>query len=364
MRWKRVDNVQKKKIEFDEPTSLIQKEPIKKEEDSILKEMFGNIKLSIKEKFNRIFNKEEKQSKASFYHIETKRQLNSKKVIMLSASILVAIVIIVGTICMISANNKKQKEQEEYRAEVQRIREEEEIKRQQEEAKKEEERQAKLPKLTQEGVENMENIYFADRRRVFLTFDDGPSSNTGPILDILQQEGVKATFFELGTRVEAQPDMVKRAYDEGHYIASHGYSHVYSQIYSSARTVLDEYNQCVQAIRNAIGESEYEPHLFRFPGGFPGGPYTAVKTQAREILLENGILNIDWNALSGDAEGNNFPVETLMARTNETVGSKNNVVLLMHDSQAKTTTVEALPQIIAYFRDRGYEFTNFYEVIK
>ena len=210
----------------------------------------------------------------------------------------------------------------------------------------------------------MKDIYFADRRRVFLTFDDGPSTNTGPILDILKQEQVPATFFVLGTRVEAQPESVKRAYDEGHFIASHGYSHVYSQIYTSPQTVLDEYNQSVQAIRNALGESEYNPHLFRFPGGLPGGKYEEVKKQANQLLSDNGVLNIDWNALSGDAEGNNFPVATLMARTEETVGKKNNVVLLMHDSQAKTTTVEALPQIIAFFRDRGYEFVNFYDVIK
>ena len=68
--------------------------------------------------------------------------------------------------------------------------------------------------------------------------------------------------------------------------------------------------------------------------------------------------------MSGDAEANSLPVEKLIARTDETVKNQNSVVLLMHDSQEKVTTVEALPQIIAYFRDRGYEFVNFYEIIK
>ena len=306
----------------------------------------------------------DKNEKASFYLIETESTFTKTRIIAISAIAITVILLVIATILIMTTDAKKQKEQEEVKAQM-----EEEYKKQEEEkakleAKKEAERQAKLPKLTEEGIANMENIYFADCKRVFLTFDDGPSINTEPILDTLKQENVKATFFELGTRVEAQPDSVKRAYDEGHYIASHGYSHIYSQIYASTQSVLDEYNQCVQAIRNAIGESEYNPHLFRFPGGLPGGPYAELKAQAKQLLNDNGILNIDWNALSGDAEGNDLPVETLMARLNETVGQKNNVVLLMHDSQTKTTTVEALPQIIAFFRDRGYEFVNFYDVIK
>ncbi len=317
--------------------------------------------------FRNIINKFKKSNKnipeqhASFYHIEENKK--SKMVIVIT-TVLVVMVIIVGTVMLISQNIKKAEEEEAKRIEIQKQREEEIARIEEEEARKEAERQAKLPKLTEEGIANMENIYHSDKKRVFLTFDDGPSKNTEPILNILQQEGIKATFFELGINVEAKPEMVKRAYDEGHYIASHGYSHVYSKIYTSTQTVLEEYNQCIQAIRNAIGESEYDPHLFRFPGGLPGGPYADLKKEAEQLLLQNNILNIDWNALSGDAEGNNLPVEKLMARTDGSVGTKNSVVLLMHDSQAKTTTVEALPQIIAYFRDRGYEFVNFYEIIK
>ena len=309
--------------------------------------------------------KDSKKTKASFYLIETqqKEDLNKTKVAVAIATLVIVLAIVITTIVMILANNEKRKEQETYYAEIERIKEEEEKIRKEEE-RKEAERQAKLPKLTKQGIDNMNNIYFADSRRVFLTFDDGPSTNTATILDILKQENVKATFFELGSRVEQMPELVKRAYDEGHYIASHGYPHVYSQIYTTPQTVLDEYNQSIQAIRNSIGESEYDPHLFRFPGGLPGGKYAEIKAQAAQLLLDNKILNVDWNALSGDAEGNNIPTEQLLARTNETVGSKNNVVLLMHDAQTKATTVEALPQIIAFFRDRGYEFVNFYEVIK
>ena len=90
---------------------------------------------------------------------------------------------------------------------------EEEKQKQQEEQNKKEE---KLPKLTDEGRENMKNIYHSETKRAFLTFDDGPSTNTSTILDILNSQNIKATFFMLGTRVEAMPETVKKVYEHGH----------------------------------------------------------------------------------------------------------------------------------------------------
>ena len=117
------------------------------------------------------------------------------------------------------------------------------------------------------GRKNIENIYHSETKRAFLTFDDGPSAVTPTILEVLKQENVKASFFVLGSRVEDMPDIIKRIYEEGHYIANHGYSHTYSAIYSSPQAVLDEYNKCNEAVKKAIGKQEYNSHLFRFPGG-------------------------------------------------------------------------------------------------
>ena len=225
-------------------------------------------------------------------------------------------------------------------------------------------RQEKLPKLTQTGIENMNHIYSSDTKRAFLTFDDGPSSNTKQILDILNERGIKATFFVLGSNVEKHPEVVKRMYDEGHFIANHGYSHVYKTIYQSPQAVLDEYNKCNQVVRDAIGEQEYNSHLFRFPGGLVGGKYADIKNQANDLLLQNNIMHVDWNALNGDSETTNPTIEFEIQRTQETVGDKQSVVILMHDAQAKKVTVEALPGIIDYLKGQGYEFKNFYEIIK
>ena len=229
---------------------------------------------------------------------------------------------------------------------------------------KEAERLAKLPQLTDVGRNNMSNIYNSETKRVFLTFDDGPSKNvTTQILDILKQEKIKATFFVLGSRVDLYPEIVKRQYDEGHYLASHGYSHIYSQIYAYPQSVLDEYNKSVISIRNAIGTQEYNPHLFRFPGGYTGGKYAQVKEQAAQLLAQNGVLNIDWNALTADSAGAQT-TEEFIIELEKTVPKYNSVIVLMHDAGNKLATVEALPTIIQYFRNCGFEFENFYSVIK
>lgn len=247
--------------------------------------------------------------------------------------------------------DKRQKEQEE----LQKI---EEAKR------KEEERQAKLPKLTEQGRQNMENIYHSETKRAFLTFDDGPSNITPQILDTLKEQNVKATFFTLGSNLEIFPETTKRIYNEGHFIASHGYSHVYSSIYESPQSVLDEYNRWRDIIRNTLGEPEYDAHLFRFPGGIPGGKYETIKLEAKQLLSDNGILSIDWNSLTGDAETQHPEADKLMENLKTTTEDKSSVVILMHDAQAKKVTADMLPDIINYLKEQGYEFKTFYDIIK
>ncbi len=81
-------------------------------------------------------------------------------------------------------------------------------------------------------------------------------------------------------------------------------------------------------------------------------------------MLQNDIVNIDWNSLTGDAETTKPTVEFEIQRLQETVNGKNSVVILMHDAEAKKATAEALPEIIKWLKENGYEFKNFYEIIK
>jgi len=221
-----------------------------------------------------------------------------------------------------------------------------------------------LPKYTESSKEAMQKIYSTDTKIVYLTFDDGPSEAvTNLILDVLKEQNIKATFFVLGSNVSKYPEIVKRAYTGGHYIANHGYSHNYKKIYASAQSVLEEYNKTEKAIQEAIGVSEYSSHLFRFPGGYFGSSYKKIKRQAGNLLNKNDISFIDWNVLTGDAEGANTK-EKIFENVKQYSQDKANIVLLMHDSSSKILTYETLTEVINYLKGEGYIFDNFYNIMK
>lgn len=220
------------------------------------------------------------------------------------------------------------------------------------------------PQLSEEQYNNILNIYHqTSEKTVYLTFDDGPSENITPlILDLLGQEKIKATFFVLGTNVDRYPALVQREYSEGHFIANHGYSHKYSEIYESPETVLNDYQQCEQSVKRALNDENFTSKVYRYPGGSNGGKYHDIKNAGKELLKENNVAYLDWNALTRDAEGTPTH-ESILESLHETVGAKNVVVLLMHDSSSKILTYEALPEVIAFFRDNGYSFKTLYDVL-
>lgn len=303
------------------------------------------------------FNKEQYQG----YNIYSMKKYVDKKRIMFN---IIVIILTIITLCfvfyyVINTSIRVEKSKQYVSQILQFQKEIEEFER-----KKEEEKLAKIPKLTEVGRQNLKNIYHTETKKVYLTFDDGPSKNTKDILDILKQDNIKATFFVLGNQVEVFPETTNRIYSEGHYIANHGYSHIYSNIYQAPEQVLNEYNQCNQIVANTINVPEYNSYLFRFPGGSVGGKYETVKNQAISLLEQNNILYVDWNCLTGDSEKTNPTEEYLMDNLIKTSEGKNNLIILMHDSQAKRITVEFLPKVIDYFKQQGYEFDNFYSVIK
>lgn len=205
-------------------------------------------------------NKEQYQG----YNIYSMKKYVDRKRIIFNIMVIILTILTLFLIVYYIVDTKMRIEKsKEYVAQIIEFKEQEELRKQEEEKR----RQEKIPKLTEAGKENIKNIYKNETKRAFLTFDDGPSKNTKEILDILKENDIKATFFVLGCQVEVFPETTKRIYDEGHYIANHGYSHIYSSIYQSAEQVLTEFNQCNQIVANTIGVPEYNSHLFRFPGG-------------------------------------------------------------------------------------------------
>lgn len=186
----------------------------------------------------------------------------------------------------------------------------------------------------------------------YLTFDDGPSSKVTPqILEILKQYDLKATFFVIGKNAEKYPQVLKQVQAEGHLICNHTYSHDYKKIYSGPKGFLNDLQKGNQVLQGLLGES-YQSKIIRFPGG----SFEKKKQAIRQAVKKQGYEYIDWNALNGDSEGHNVPASKLIRRIKETTTNKDKAVILMHDTNAKQTTVDALPAIIEYLQAEGYVF--------
>lgn len=190
------------------------------------------------------------------------------------------------------------------------------------------------------------------KKQVYLTFDDGPSSEvTDQILDILKNYNIKATFFVIGQNAQYYPEILKRIHEEGHSIGIHTYDHNYKKIYSSPDNLQQDIENCLQEIRDILGE-DFNTNLYRFPGG----SYRKNKEIFINRIEEMGLIYYDWNALNGDAEGKNPSESYLINRFNETSNGYNVILSLMHDTNAKTNTVNSLPEIIERLQSEGYEF--------
>ncbi|MBQ2257116.1 MAG: polysaccharide deacetylase [Lachnospiraceae bacterium] len=178
-------------------------------------------------------------------------------------------------------------------------------------------------------------------RKVYLTFDDGPGPNTDKILDILEQYGVKATFFVVGK--EGYAEQYRRIVEEGHTLGMHSYSHKYNEIYASLDAYKNDLNKLHDFLYELTGE---DCNIVRFPGGSSN---TISNVDMRELisyLNEENIVYYDWNVSSGDATGNYKNADRIAANVLESIDQYNNAIILFHDAAGKDSTVEALPIII------------------
>lgn len=196
----------------------------------------------------------------------------------------------------------------------------------------------------------------------YLTFDDGPSANTEQILNILQEYGVKATFFVIGSETEYGRHLYRRIVEEGHAIGLHSYNHVYADIYKSEEAFMESMYKLRNLIENTTG---VRPDILRFPGGSNtsfitryGGPDLAASLVAR--LHREGMQYFDWNVSSLDATKPVVDTKIITEATLRGAQGRNQAIVLMHDAPAKKTTVEALPAIIEGLQAQGYTF----EVLK
>lgn len=188
-------------------------------------------------------------------------------------------------------------------------------------------------------------------KRVYLTFDDGPSIYTGQILDVLKANNIKATFFVIG-REEEFYDYYKRIVDEGHTIGMHSYTHVYQDFYASKESFAEELTKLNDLIYNVTGTKST---IFRFPGGSSNSVSSLAVEEYIDYLNENDIDYYDWNSLSGDAVTNGLSPEQLVNNIMNDVSQNEDSIVLMHDLQTTHTTVESLQLLIDTLKTEGYE---------
>jgi len=181
-----------------------------------------------------------------------------------------------------------------------------------------------------------------DVRKVYLTFDDGPSSNTDDILDILAEYDVKATFFVVGKESEWAEEMYMRIVSEGHTLGLHSYSHVYEEIYASKEAYAADLLKLQDYVYTLTGvKSTY----VRFPGGSSNRVSRTDMQELIKYLDEEGMTYYDWNISSKDAEGQ-FSAAQIVDNALADIEKSDTIIILFHDAASKHSTVEALPILI------------------
>ena len=191
--------------------------------------------------------------------------------------------------------------------------------------------------ITDEGV----GIY--QDKKVYLTFDDGPSIYTDEILDILAEYQVKATFFVVGKTDSRSKKLYQRIVDEGHSLGMHSYSHRYSEIYNSVEDFAKDFTKLWELLYDTTG---YKPSIFRFPGGSDNKVNKNGMEDFIRYLNEADIVYFDWNVLNGDATGVTYTKKQLIQNVLDGVAIKDKSIVLLHDAQTKKTTVDSLPGLL------------------
>lgn len=192
----------------------------------------------------------------------------------------------------------------------------------------------------------------SEEKKVYLTFDDGPSQRTKEILNILKKEDVKASFFVVGHQDKFSKSLYKRMVKEGHTLGMHSYSHIYSEIYSSKDAFSKDFDKLYNYLYKV---TKVKPKYYRFPGG---SSYTKGAVPMQELIdyLESKQVSyLDWNVVNGDSAGGKLTKSQIVDKVMSGVSQFETSVVQMHDSSDKKETVNALRSLIRKLKKNGYE---------
>lgn len=188
----------------------------------------------------------------------------------------------------------------------------------------------------------------------YLTFNGGPSDCTDDILALLAQEEVKATFFVTGN-ASGDPqydDRLRAIAAGGHTLGMGSWSGDYSAVYSSVEAYLADMYALYTYIESVTGT---KPSVFRFIGGSINSYDAGLYQELIAEMVRRGFVPYDWN-LSADGGINNTQrtAEELLLHVEDSLAGLDRSILLLHDDASRTTTLEALPGIIALLEEQGY----------
>lgn len=245
----------------------------------------------------------------------------------------------------------EQQQNQELKVIIEQMEQEKEATKKQLEELKQQVEELELKNLSKEQSKKEEKLKVA-----YLTFDDGPSGNTPKILDILKRKNVPATFFVIGN--PGMKETYKRIVDEGHVLGNHTYGHEYNKIYKTPETFFADVDKLNDLLEEATGQ---RTKILRFPGGsnntvsrHAGGK--GIMSVMIDAVLDDGYRYFDWNVDSQDASKAKQSKDVIVRSVLNGANSTNKAVILMHDAAAKTTTVDALPEIIDGLTQKGFIF--------
>lgn len=197
-----------------------------------------------------------------------------------------------------------------------------------------------------------DSVKLTEEKTAYLTFDDGPSPVTLDILDTLDQYDIKATFFVVSRRAEYEKEILREAAARGHTIGMHSGSHDPANMYMSTEAFLTDMYDNYNYIYEVTGKY---PQIFRFVGGSKSKYNSKAAEDIVEAMTSRGFSYFDWNSSADDATKPHPRAERIVSNVLRTA-DRQQLIVLAHDSGARTQTAAALPLLIEELLARGYEF--------
>lgn len=191
-----------------------------------------------------------------------------------------------------------------------------------------------------------------DKKVVALTFDDGPTyKGTEPVIEILRQHEIKATFYLNGRPMQQHPELATLLIDAGHEIGNHSYSHK-RMVFMPYSDVAEELESTSKLIRELgyQGEIRFRP------------PYGKKLFMLPYYLANNDITTATWDVEAETFHQGEDTPELIVKRTMKSV--KPGSIILLHVMHGDGSTLKALPEIISRLKQRGYRFATVSELIE